>query len=274
MLSFLGRYHHAIELTACLLAGVALLSATRHDADRFAWIEEVSMALVSPVERVVTTTGHAVRDRWHRYVHLGHLVEEDAALRKRVAALEAQLHREEEIEQENERLARLLHLAPARTDLPMVVARVIGRDASRWYGAVDLDRGVSDGVHTGLAVITHRGIVGVVHRASAHACRVRLITDPASALPVLLDEQRAKCILVGDGRLCRLKYLETGVTVGDGEEVITSGYGNIFPKGLRVGRIIAAGHGANRLFQEVTVAPAVDLARLEEVFIFLELPGG
>ncbi len=273
MLSLLGRYHHAVELTACLLAGIALLSATRHDPNRFAWVEEVSMALVSPVERAVTTTGHAVRDRWHRYVHLGHLAEEDVALRQRVAALEAQLHREEEIEQENERLARLLHFAPARTDLPMVVARVIGRDASRWYGAVDLDRGVSDGVHAGLAVITHRGIVGVVHRASAHACRVRLITDPASALPVLLDEQRAKCILVGDGRLCRLKYLETGVKVGEDEEVITSGYGNIFPKGLRVGRITAAGHGANRLFQEVTVAPAVDLARLEEVFIFLEQPG-
>jgi len=273
VLSFLGRYHHAVELTACLLAGVALLSATRHDADRFAWVEEVSMALVSPVERAVTATGHAVRDRWQRYVHLGHLAEEDAVLRQRVVALEAQLHREEEIEQENQRLARLLHLAPARTDLPMVVARVIGRDASRWYGAIDLDRGVSDGVHAGLAVITHKGIVGVVHRASAHACRVRLITDPASALPVLLDEQRAKCILVGAGHLCRLKYLETGVRVSEGEEVITSGYGKIFPKGLQVGRVTTTGAGANRLFQEVTIAPAVDLARLEEVFIFLSQPG-
>lgn len=274
MQPFLSRYHHAIELTACLLAGIVLLSATRHDADRFAWVEEVSMVLVSPVERVVTTAGHAVRDRWQHYVHLGHLAEEDAALRQRVAALEAQLHRQEEVELENERLAQLLHLAPAHTDLPMVVARVIGRDASHWYGAIDLDRGVSDGVHAGLAVVTHRGIVGVVHRASAHACRVRLITDPASALPVLLDQQRAKCILVGDGRLCRLKYLETGVTVGEGEEVITSGYGNIFPKGLQVGRITATSQGANRLFQEVTVAPAVDLARLEEVFVFLSQPGG
>jgi len=222
----------------------------------------------------MSATGHAVRERWQRYVHLGHLAEEDAALRRRVVALEAQLHREEEVDQENQRLARLLHLAPARTDLPMVVARVIGRDAARWYGAIDLDRGVSDGVHAGLAVITHKGIVGVVHRASAHACRVRLITDPASALPVLLDEQRAKCILIGDGRHCRLKYLETGVSVAEGEEIITSGYGHIFPKGLRVGRVTATGHGANRLFQEVSVAPAVDLARLEEVFIFLSQPGG
>ncbi len=274
MPSFLGRYHHAAALIVCLLVGVAMLSATRHDPDRFAWVEEVAMALVSPVEGVVTSTTRAVQSRWHRYVHLGQIAEEDAALRRRVAALEAQLHRQKEVELENQRLARLLHLAPARTDLPMVVARVIGRDASRWYGAIDLDRGVADGVHTGLAVITHRGIVGVVHRASAHACRVRLITDPASALPVLLDAQRAKCILVGSGRLCRLKYLETGVAVGKGEEVITSGYGHIFPKGLRVGRVVTAGHGANRLFQEVTVAPAVDLARLEEVFIFLEQPGG
>ena len=270
--SFLGRYHHAIELSGCLLLGLALLSGTRHDPQRFAWVEELSMALVSPVERLVTTTGQAVRDGWHRYVYLGHLAQEDVALRQQVAALEAQLHRQAEVEQENERLAALLHLAPAHTDLPMVVARVIGRDASRWYGAIDLDRGVSDGVHAGLAVITHSGIVGVVHRASAHACRVRLITDPTSALPVLLDRQRARCILVGGGRLCRLKYLETGVVVGDGEGVITSGYGNTFPKGLQVGRVVATGPGSDRLFQEVTVAPVVDLARLEEVFVFLETP--
>ncbi|RMF83480.1 MAG: rod shape-determining protein MreC [Nitrospirae bacterium] len=270
--ALLGRYRHALALAACLLAGVALLSGTRRDPDRFAWLQEAALSLVSPVERVVVGSGRAVRDAWRRHTHLARVAEEDVALRRRVAELEQRVHELEEVELENQRLARLLHLAPAHTDLPMVVARVIGRDASRWYGAIDLDRGVADGVHAGLAVITHQGVVGVVYRASGHACRVRLITDPASALPVLLDRQRVKCILQGTGHRCRLKYLETGVPVAEGEEVITSGYGHIFPKGLRVGRVVAVRRGANRLFQEVAVEPAVDLARLEEVFVFLQTP--
>lgn len=273
MFRLLGRYRHALELSACLLLGAVLLSAQRQDPASFAWVDRLAMAVASPVERTVVGGTRAVGHFWRRHFQLAELAEENRALLARIEALQAEAYRTTQIEAENQRLARLLHFAPANTDLPMVVAQVIGREESRWYQAIDLNRGVTDGVHAGLAVITHRGVVGVVQRAAANHCRVRLITDPAAALPVLLDPQREKCILVGEGPACRLKYLESNVAVAPGDAVITSGYGGIFPKGLLAGRIRAISDpGDDTLFQAVTVEPAVDLSRLEEVFIYLQTP--
>jgi len=273
MFKLLGKYRHALELSICLLAGAALLSAQRQDPRSLAWIERLAMAVASPVERTVVGGTRAVGDFWRRHFELAALVDENRALLSRVEALQAEAYRSAQIAAENERLARLLHFAPANTDLPMVVAQVIGREESRWYQAIDLNRGVTDGVHAGLAVITNRGVVGVVQRAAANHCRVRLVTDAAASLPVLLDQQREKCILVGEGLACRLKYLESTVPVALGDAVITSGYGGIFPKGLLVGRIRAISDtGGDTLFQTVEVEPAVDLSRLEEVFVYLQSP--
>jgi rod shape-determining protein MreC len=274
MLRLLGKYRHALGLTACLLLGTALLSAQQQDAARLAWVEQLAMAVASPVERFVVGGTRAVRHSWERHFQLAHLAEENRVLRAKLEAVQAEAHHIAQVEAENERLAHLLHFAPDNTDLPMVVAQVIGREVNSWYEAIDLNRGVTDGVHAGLAVITNRGVVGVVHRAAANHCRVRLITDPASSLPVLLEQQREKCILAGQSRGCRLKYLESGTTVVPGDAVITSGYGGIFPKGLLVGRVRTVSDPGNALFQAVEVEPSVDLSRLEEVFVFLQTSQG
>lgn len=273
MFRLLGKYRHALELSACLMVGAALLSAQRQDPASFAWIERLAMAVASPVERTVVGGTRAVHHFWHRHFELAKLADENRALRTQIDALQAEAYRTAQVEAENQRLARLLHFAPANTDLPMVVAQVIGREESRWYQAVDLNRGITDGVHSGLAVITNHGVVGVVERAAANHCRVRLVTDAAASLPVLLDPQREKCILVGEGVACRLKYLESDVAVARGDAVITSGYGGIFPKGLLVGHIRAiTDRGSDALFQAVEVEPAVDMSRLEEVFVYLQTP--
>jgi rod shape-determining protein MreC len=270
MLRLLGKYRHALGLTACLVLGAALLSVQQQDQSRLAWIEQLAMALASPVERAVVGGTRTVCHFWERHFQLARLADENRDLRARLEAAEAEAHHISQVEAENKRLARLLHFAPDNTDLPMVVAQVIGREVNSWYESIDLNRGVTHGIHAGLAVITNRGVVGVVYRAAANHCRVRLITDPASSLPVLLEQQREKCILVGQGRRCSLKYLESGTAVVPGDSVITSGYAGIFPKGLLVGRVRTVSDPGNALFQAVEIEPAVDLSRLEEVFIFLD----
>jgi rod shape-determining protein MreC len=54
-----------------------------------------------------------------------------------------------------------------------------------------------------------------------------------------------------------------------GDEVVTSGMGGVFPKGIPLGRVVAAERRSGALFQEATLAPKVDLSRLEEVLILM-----
>jgi rod shape-determining protein MreC len=48
---------------------------------------------------------------------------------------------------------------------------------------------------------------------------------------------------------------------------VTSGLGEIFPKGLLVGRVSAVSDREGLLFQTVRVETFVDFSRIEEVFV-------
>jgi rod shape-determining protein MreC len=60
------------------------------------------------------------------------------------------------------------------------------------------------------------------------------------------------------------------VDVEVGDRIITSGTDRIFPKGLLIGKVSSVTEGSiSDLFQEITVTPAVDLKKIEEVVVLV-----
>jgi rod shape-determining protein MreC len=60
---------------------------------------------------------------------------------------------------------------------------------------------------------------------------------------------------------------EDDVKVGD--QIVTSGIGGIFPKGMPVGEVSMVKKGEYGIFQTVEVRPSVMISRLEEVLVVL-----
>jgi rod shape-determining protein MreC len=65
------------------------------------------------------------------------------------------------------------------------------------------------------------------------------------------------------------EFVARGGDVQEGDVVITSGLGGVYPKGLRVGEISEVSEPGSRLLQTATLTPAVDFGRLEQVFVML-----
>jgi rod shape-determining protein MreC len=63
-----------------------------------------------------------------------------------------------------------------------------------------------------------------------------------------------------------MQYVPGTSDVKTGDLVVTSGIDGIYPKGFVIGTIDHADRGAGA-YHEITVRPAVDFARLEEVLI-------
>ena len=55
--------------------------------------------------------------------------------------------------------------------------------------------------------------------------------------------------------------------------MVTSGIGELFPKGLPLGRVLRV-HGASGLFRTAELEPAVDLTNVEEVLVLPRGRGG
>jgi rod shape-determining protein MreC len=68
---------------------------------------------------------------------------------------------------------------------------------------------------------------------------------------------------------CRLRYLKRSDDVKVGDEVVTSGLFNIFPKGFPIGTVTSVDKSRYGLTQEVEIKPAIEPLNLEELFIVL-----
>ena len=144
-----------------------------------------------------------------------------------------------------------------------VTASVVADAGGVYARAVLLSLGPNHGIAKGQVALDDRGLVGRVTEVGARSARVLLITDMNSRIPVILENSRARAMLVGtNGARPRLMYWPEGVQPAEGERIITSAEANAFPAGLPVGWVrYSASH-----VPEVDAAARLD--RLEVVRLF------
>ncbi len=209
-----------------------------------------------------------VRDTWSHYVAASRLYDANALLQADVDRLASERNALLEVAEENRRLTALLDF---RAALPASShgARVIGRDPSRWYQSVTIDRGSHDAAVTDMGVAVPRGVVGTVVKVFPSVSVVLLITDRQSAVPAIVQRTREQGIIEGTmaGRL-RLKYLPPSSEIREGDVILTSGLTASFPKGLMVGTVTRVDRAEGALYPEVEVVPSAALAALEEVLVY------
>jgi len=166
---------------------------------------------------------------------------------------------------ENTRLTHLLNL-PQHTGFKTIGARVIGRDAGNWWKSIQIDRGSNDGVHENPPVLNADGLIGKIIKVTRGEARVLLITDSNCKVSVLLQDSRLPGVVAGG----QMTYVDRNAKITPGENVITSGLGGIFPKGILIGTVVKAELNRQGMYQDVDIKPAVDFLRLEEVVVILE----
>ena len=77
---------------------------------------------------------------------------------------------------------------------------------------------------------------------------ILLLTDAESRTPVLLVRTNGRAILSGDGGDApKLDYVRTAIGLKEGDRVLTSGDGGVFPRGLPVGTVVQGLDGGWRV---------------------------
>lgn len=267
----LSRYRRVLILALALLVAFVLMTLqVRHDRAALSFTRQAILFVVSPFIKVTAVTAGSLGRVWHDYVDLRALREENQRLRQESAILQRRISQLEEHALETQRLQGLLAMREtSRTNY--LAARIVGKDATNWFKTVLIDRGSQAGLRRNLPVVAPDGLVGRVVEVTPFTAKVQLITDPISASGGLLQRTRVTGIVSGNlGAGLKVRYLPLLADVAVGDEVVTSGMGGVFPKGIPVGRVVAVERKSGALFQEAVLQPKVDLGRLEEVLILME----
>lgn len=195
------------------------------------------------------------------------MAEENVQLKDENQHLKEQLRRLKKYKEENERLAKLVNYSqqlPHKTK----AAKVISRSPTSWQSLVTIDAGLSEGVAENMPVVTSNGLVGKVIRAARTSSVVQLINDRRSGVSAELPRLGAVGVVEGTvERLLRLRFIDKDVLVKAGDEIITSGAGGVYPRGLKIGTVTRVVNRRYQLEKTVFIRPAVNLNQIEEVLV-------
>ncbi|MFH2012202.1 MAG: rod shape-determining protein MreC [Pseudomonadota bacterium] len=269
MLSILKRYRVILITTSLFIVAIIFISLNVKEKEDLSLSEKIIFEISSPIQNTIQSTIKGTKTLLGNYVFLVNLKKENAALTKTINSLKEENFRLKEESIANKRLRKLL-LFKEVFGRPMVPAEVISEDPSSWFKTILLDKGSIDGIEKKMAVVTSDGIVGRIIDVSKSVSMVLLSTDHSSAIDAIVQRTRAKGILEGKvNQICQLKYVSRTDDVRIGDNVISSGLGETFPKGLLLGKVSNIRKEGAGLFQNIEVTPSVDFAKLEEVFILV-----
>lgn len=208
-----------------------------------------------------------------RYIRgIGDLALENRALSEEIVYLRGEMRMARDLERDNQMLRDLLGFVK-RFPKQLVSCEVIGRDSTGWWQTIRLDKGAEAGVAEGRAVITPDGLIGRTVGVSGHTADVLLLSDLSCKVSVRLARSGVFGVMEGLGGkpdeqpACRMNYISRTADVQEGDEVVTSGMGGVFPKGLLVGRVVRVEAEPSGLYQTAWVDVAAKLGRSEYAFV-------
>ena len=236
-------------------------------------LSNVVNTVTAPVRGGITAVLDWAEGVYDYVFHYQELHDQLDDLQAQVAELEDQVRQGQEASRENEQLRELLKLQEKRRDFTFESARVSARSTDNWESTLTLSKGTSSGVEAGSCVITETGVlVGVVTEVGLNWSTVSTIINTDIQMGGIVTRTYSAGVLEGDfalmsqGKL-KLSYLPEGAQLVSGDEVVTSGKGDVYPSGLVVGQVEGVFTDPSGMTRYAVVIPSVDLSSLIEVFI-------
>jgi len=261
-----------IALLLSLLLGITsvFLSGTTDP------ISNVMTAVTAPFRNGVSAALAWAEGAYEYVFHYEQLHQELSDLKQQVADLEEALRDAEDATRENEQLRALLGLQEKHRDFVFEAVRVSSPSTSNWESTITISKGSAAGIEAGDCVVTETGaLVGIVSQVSYSTSVVSTVINTDIEMGGMVSRTYSAGVLEGDFNLMqegllRLSYLSDGAQLVAGDEVVTSGMGEIYPSGFVVGRVEAVFSDPSGMTRYAVIQPAVDFSDLIEVFVIKE----
>jgi len=134
--------------------------------------------------------------------------------------------------------------------------------------------GADHGVRTGYIAVNENGLIGRVVSVGQRSARVLMLDDYTSRIPVMGEASRVRAVLAGQAtrppelvtrpfqiQAPMLDFIVGAQSLREGERVITSGDGGLYPRGIPVGVARRDGSGQWRVALAAAQQP-IDFVRI------------
>ena len=264
------------KIIAVLLAAVlAFFLRAVYTGGLMPALSHIVGAVATPFGEFFAGIGNGIQDFFQPIFHGRELQKENEDLQKLVDELTRRQADYDELKNQNDLYRRFFSISDSNADYTLEPATVIAHVPDDPSGSFIINIGQSQGITSGMPVITENGLVGIVGRVSERYCRVLTLMDPAVNIGVLDSTTLDTGILTGDAAMsedntARLTYLRLQSEAAAGDLILTSGYGEQIPQGLTVGYLSEVSLAATGLTLEGVIDLSARPENARQVFVITD----
>lgn len=236
------------------------------------FLDNIANVTVKPIARFFTNISGSVNDFFNYFASKQELVETVNEMTYKNNLLEQKNASLTSLETENERLRSLLELREKYPEFQTTAASVIAKDGANYGRFITIDKGTESGIEVNQAVISQNGLVGLVFESGHGWAKIQTILDPSTSVGCRITRTGDVSVAEGDNALVndgmlKMLYISKQFTILEGDIVETSGLGEIYPRGIPIGKIKEIKISENENSQYATIVPIVDFTNIQEVLI-------
>ena len=236
-------------------------------------IEGIAGDTLNPIQKVAYNMNRGLKDFVDIILNFSSVRAENKALSRENDQLKNKIAESADLEEENERLKSLLDLKDRNANYDYIATNIIAYAGDGVIDGYIGEKGKNDGIEKNMVVISSGGLVGQVSSVANNWSIVQTIVNENINVSVMDEKNRINTgILQGyttntNEYLLKVSNFPMDSDVQEGDEIITSGLGMLYPKEIRVGEVVSVEEDKVKVMKTAIVKPSVDFNKLEELCI-------
>jgi rod shape-determining protein MreC len=224
--------------------------------------------LAHPIQQVASTPGEAISRIGEYFASQERLLRENNELRTRVLEQSAAAQEARLLKTEQEHLLSMAQGKSRYADSG-IIAEVLYTARNPFTRKIIVDKGLTQGVKSGMPVIDGSGVVGQVTNVGTFTSEVTLVTEKDQSVPVMLVRNGLRAVAVGSGKdgSIDVPFMPVSADIQNGDMFVTSGIDGTYPPGLVVAQVTSVEKNAAYVFAKIVARPAAGVENHRYVMV-------
>jgi rod shape-determining protein MreC len=274
-MSFFHKRRFFILLVGIIIL-IALIGYSLSGRENLTTPEKFIQDTVGWAQNIIYKPVNYVTNIYGNIETLKNTYKENRILKEKLAGYKSLIYEVQELKEDNEELQKTLDKTDSIRDFTPIQATVISRSPERWVEQVRINKGSKHGVRQNMAVITADGMIGKIQTVSDLTATVQLLTgfDEFNRISATISREKGKNIFGlieefdEESKSLSFKIIEeSDKDLEEGELVVSSGMGGVFPKGLAIGKVKEVVPDQYGLTRTALIEPAADMYEINHVIV-------
>jgi len=230
-------------------------------------------SVISPLQKIIYNANDKLKESFDFFINFSKVKQENEELAAKNAELENKLVEYNRMKDENTTLREMFDYSQANQNYNYLGCNIVGYSGGNISNGYVIDKGTNYGVKKDMIVITPQGLVGKVTKSESSYSIVQTILNENIAVASMVESTRETTgILQGatdnkNKNLTVLSNIPIDSEIKEGDVILTSGLGGMYPKEIRIGEVISVEVDTVGIMKKAVVKPYVDFNKLEGLFV-------